>query len=644
MTPAHANAAAAAAIAQTHRHAPQGATRSAARRQHLGTGTAGHSTDGGVGCRVAAARAWAANQPRVCLLASAPPPAAAAASPPLSAATSSSPSSPPSARQHCGGLVAGRGVVASRTAARPLWQALLAVAWRARLGAGPPARYGCGGTAAAACAGAGEALVHAASTHAGGYATRSSSGSMLAHMRPLVWWCGTYSQQRRWYSSNSSSSSSNSIGNGHDSRSSRSSRSNGGQVIKPRALDNLVGYRVRRAVVDVRASIDSSASGSGSIDSSAAAALPLQSATLDQELIRGAGVRFSDAAALKLRRRACISWQPGKPTRVLLVKKPQHEPATHMLRAIADYLRGRGLAVCVERAVRDRGGFADLEAFDAQQDNEPVDLCITLGGDGTVLHLASLFARDEPLPPVLCFAMGTLGFLTPFDCRDYRSCIDRCLDARAETPVYCTLRTRQRCEVVQDGGVVPQRVHHVLNECVIDRGSFPGIVPLEIYVDGSYLTKAELDGLIIATPSGSTAYSMSAGGAMVAPSVPCTLLTPTAPLSLSFRPLIIPESSDILVRLPVYARSHARASFDGKQTMRIHRGSAIHFTTSLCPLPLINLGNYDSDWYSGITQKLKWNQQIRAPPGTTPPAPSAAACLSSSKPGGSNNTVSDVIL
>jgi NAD+ kinase len=141
-----------------------------------------------------------------------------------------------------------------------------------------------------------------------------------------------------------------------------------------------------------------------------------------------------------------------------------------------------------------------------------------------------------------------------------------------------------------------QRVHHVLNEAVIDRGAFPGAVFLEVYVDGNFVTAAEADGLIIATPSGSTAYSMSAGGPMVAPSVPCTLLTPLAPLSLSFRPLIVPESSDTLVRLPGYSRSHARASFDGKHPLRVPKESSVHFTTSLCPLPVINMNSLDVDW------------------------------------------------
>ena len=75
-----------------------------------------------------------------------------------------------------------------------------------------------------------------------------------------------------------------------------------------------------------------------------------------------------------------------------------------------------------------------------------VDFCVTLGGDGTVLHLASLFVEDEPLPPVVSFAMGTLGFLTPFDVEEFETCLQRVLGAN-EKPVFCTLRTRRRCEV-----------------------------------------------------------------------------------------------------------------------------------------------------------------------------------------------------
>eukprot|EP00198_Chlamydomonas_reinhardtii_P013159 XP_001702496.1 predicted protein [Chlamydomonas reinhardtii] len=308
-------------------------------------------------------------------------------------------------------------------------------------------------------------------------------------------------------------------------------------------------------------------------------------------------------------------WQPGSPSKVLIVKKPKNPAAAAKLKAIGDWLTARGIQVFVERVVW-ATEFKEFSVFDPRYNQEEIDFCITLGGDGTVLYMASLFEEDQPLPPVLCFAMGSLGFLTPFDAAHFAPTLERVLDT-ASQPLFCTLRTRKRCEVVHEGQLV--EVHHVLNECVLDRGAFPGAVLLEIFIDGSYVTNVEADGLIISTPSGSTAYSMSAGGPVVAPSVPCTVLTPIAPLSLSFRPVVIPESSSICVHLPTCVRSHARASFDGKRTMRVRRGTSIFFTTSLCPLPVISLGRMDTDWYEGITSKLKWNQAIRQLPSCPSP-------------------------
>ncbi|KAL0045645.1 hypothetical protein WJX82_000529 [Trebouxia sp. C0006] len=322
-------------------------------------------------------------------------------------------------------------------------------------------------------------------------------------------------------------------------------------------------------------------------------------------LVRGAAVMWADNQALKLQRRAHIMWENDGPQTVFIVKKTGSAKTTAKLKEIATWLQKKGLRVLVEKPVH-RTEFPEYDAFDAEDDD--VDFCISLGGDGTVLHLTSLFVEDTPLPPVISFSMGTLGFLTPFDAGDFKPCLGRVLAANQD-PVFCTLRTRKRCEVYWEGQL--QRVHHVLNECLIDRGASPNMVTLEAYVDGHHITTVQADGLIIATPSGSTAYSLSAGGPMVAPSVPGTLLTPIAPHSLSFRPLVVPESSEIEIHLPPSARSHARASFDGRHTLRMLRDSSIRCTTSLCALPMINMGYLDRDWYEGIVQKLKWNVPIR---------------------------------
>lgn len=318
----------------------------------------------------------------------------------------------------------------------------------------------------------------------------------------------------------------------------------------------------------------------------------------------------SEIPQVKLKRRAHLIWDEGGPRRVLIVKKHFSEEASKALRQMADWLKGQGLEVMVEEKVQQRE-YPDLMPLPKKSAAEcrKVDLCIALGGDGTFLHMAGLFGSDEPLPPAVSFAMGTLGFLTPFDVKDFKETLACVLAASSDSPVFCTLRTRKTCKVYGRHGTL-NGVHHVLNECLIDRGANPSMVNLECFIDGDHVTTIKADGLIIATPSGSTAYSLSVGGPMVAPSVPCALLTPIAPHSLSFRPLVVPESSDILIHLPCQSRRGARASFDGRSAMELEPGSSIQCHTSECPMPVVNLGQLDHDWYEGITQKLKWNDPI----------------------------------
>ena len=328
-------------------------------------------------------------------------------------------------------------------------------------------------------------------------------------------------------------------------------------------------------------------------------------------LVAGAGVSWADGPMLRLKRRVVLHWDQGRPETILIVKKAGDAAAAHKLKQIGSWLVKHEISVLVERSVALNGEFPEFDAYDPE--SHSVQLAITLGGDGTVLHLASLFSQDAPLPPVLSFAMGTLGFLTPFNASMAHTVLSRLLWPPWEgEPVFATLRSRKHCEVYWDGKL--QRVHRVLNECTVDRGASPSVVVLECFVDGRHVTTVNADALIISTPSGSTAYSMSAGGPMVAPSVPCTILTPVAPHSLSFRPLVVPETSVIEIHIPESSqkRSHAaRASFDGRHTLHVRPGASIVCKTSQFALPMINMHPLDEDWYEGITAKLKWTGSLR---------------------------------
>ncbi|KAL6853912.1 hypothetical protein ACP4OV_019941 [Aristida adscensionis] len=233
-----------------------------------------------------------------------------------------------------------------------------------------------------------------------------------------------------------------------------------------------------------------------------------------------------------------------------------------------------------------------------------VDLIVTLGGDGTVLWAASLF--KGPVPPVVAFALGSLGFMTPFPSEQYHECMDNVLKG----PFSITLRNRLQCHVIRDAAKDELETEDpilVLNEVTIDRGISSYLTYLECYCDSSFMTCVQGDGLIISTTSGSTAYSLAAGGSMVHPQVPGILFTPICPHSLSFRPLILPEYVTLRVQVPYNSRGSAWASFDGKDRKQLSPGDALICSISPWPVPTACLVDSTTDFLRSIHEGLHWN-------------------------------------
>ncbi|KAM0032550.1 putative NAD(+) kinase [Helianthus debilis subsp. tardiflorus] len=143
-----------------------------------------------------------------------------------------------------------------------------------------------------------------------------------------------------------------------------------------------------------------------------------------------------------------------------------------------------------------------------------VDLIACLGGDGVILHASNLFRGA--VPPVVSFNLGSLGFLTSHAYEDYKQDLKRVIHGNNTLEsVYITLRMRLRCVIFRNGKAMPGKVFDVLNEVVVDRGSNPYLSKVECYEHDRLITKVQGDGVIVATPTGSTAYSTSAGGSMV---------------------------------------------------------------------------------------------------------------------------------
>ncbi|PNH12911.1 NAD(H) kinase 1 [Tetrabaena socialis] len=249
-----------------------------------------------------------------------------------------------------------------------------------------------------------------------------------------------------------------------------------------------------------------------------------------------------------------------------------------------------------------------------------VDFVVVLGGDGTVLWTCHIFG-NQSVPPVVPFNLGSLGFLTPFDPAKAEEVLARVVDGGF--PIM--LRHRLHCSIVRnatcataaapEGGACPagaglrDREWVVLNEVVIDRGMSSFLTNLECYCDGAFVTHVQGDGLIVATPTGSTAYNLAAGGSMVHPQVPGILFTPICPHSLSFRPLIFPDHVSLCVQVPANSRAQLWCSFDGKDRQALNAGDAVMIRMSAWPVPTICSENASMDWFSGVREGLHWNMR-----------------------------------
>uniref|UniRef100_A0A8C9T3I8 NAD(+) kinase n=1 Tax=Scleropages formosus TaxID=113540 RepID=A0A8C9T3I8_SCLFO len=252
-------------------------------------------------------------------------------------------------------------------------------------------------------------------------------------------------------------------------------------------------------------------------------------------------------------------------------------------------------------------------------------LIICLGGDGTLLYASSLFQGS--VPPVMAFHLGSLGFLMPFKFETYKTEVAKVFEGNAAI----TLRSRLKVKVVKDAlqrtgrsygdeenGTVAQAETdgdagkvtlqlQVLNEVVVDRGPSSYLSNVDLYLDGRLITSVQGDGVIVSTPTGSTAYAAAAGASMIHPNVPAIMITPICPHSLSFRPIVVPAGVELMITLSPDARNTAWVSFDGRKRQEIQHGDSIKITTSCYPVPSICCHDLVYDWFESLAECLHWN-------------------------------------
>ncbi|XP_028850491.1 NAD kinase isoform X1 [Denticeps clupeoides] len=325
-----------------------------------------------------------------------------------------------------------------------------------------------------------------------------------------------------------------------------------------------------------------------------------------------------------------LTWN-NPPKSVLVIKKIRDPSLLQPFKNLCKFLtEQKNMIVYVESKVLEDPAIACDENFAVIKNyfctfreefddiSNCVDFIICLGGDGTLLYASSLF--QESVPPVMAFHLGSLGFLTPFSFDTYQSQVTQVIEGNAAIILRSRLKVRvvKQCMekkthkglIVLNGDMEssPKTLQYqVLNEVVVDRGPSSYLSNVDLFLDGHLITTVQGDGVIVSTPTGSTAYAVAAGASMIHPNVPAIMITPICPHSLSFRPIVVPAGVELKIMLSCDARTTAWVSLDGRKRQEICHGDSITITTSCFPVPSICSRDPLNDWFESLGQCLHWN-------------------------------------
>ena len=262
--------------------------------------------------------------------------------------------------------------------------------------------------------------------------------------------------------------------------------------------------------------------------------------------------------------------------RVGLVAKPHAHGLSDLLHCLLPWLAQRHVEVFLDKETA--AAIGETTGYDKSALPDLVECMIVLGGDGTLLSVARLL--EERDVPILGVNLGSVGFLTETAVADLFPSLEKVLDG------HYTVQQRIRLKTFlhRHGECVSQPT--VLNDVVINKGTLARIINLETYVDDLYLTTYRADGLIVSTPTGSTAYSMAAGGPILYPSIQALILTPICPYTLGQRPLVLPETVKIEVMLQT-PNEDVLVTLDGQVGTTLRYRDVVEIRRATHPLKLI---------------------------------------------------------
>jgi NAD+ kinase len=228
-------------------------------------------------------------------------------------------------------------------------------------------------------------------------------------------------------------------------------------------------------------------------------------------------------------------------------------------------------------------------------------MVLVLGGDGTLLAMADCIAEAGLAIPILGVNFGSLGFLTEVTLPE----LFRSLDAAVRGGAAIEERLMLRSTVRRGETVIHQAA--ALNDAVITKAARSRMIDLSVYVGDEFVTRVKADGLIIASPTGSTAYNLSAGGPILQPSVDALVLTPIAPHTLTNRPIVIPATSAVRVHPNMNERDELFLTFDGQSGLQIEAGDEVMVGRADTPLRLIKPST--RSYFEVLRTKLKWGER-----------------------------------
>lgn len=268
-----------------------------------------------------------------------------------------------------------------------------------------------------------------------------------------------------------------------------------------------------------------------------------------------------------------------------------------VVQQVSGWLRGHGYTVTIDAVGREFLPECEMVEREDLVRARP-DFVIVLGGDGTLLSTARQVARAGI--PILGVNLGSLGFLTEVKQAEIEQALADVDAGRCEI----TPRTMLRCQVRREGKCVA--TYDALNEVVMNQSAVARITDFELRVNGNFVSNYKADGLIVATPTGSTAYSLAAGGPILSPDVPGFVVTPVASHALTNRPLVVQDTAIIEARI-IHTRERAYLTVDGQDGVALGEGDVVQCSKSDCQVKLFKLTS--RSFFDVLRTKLKWGER-----------------------------------